>query len=206
MYCNPESKIVFIHIPRNGGLTLGGQLAKLHNYKVNSKRNANHTVWNSNGEHRDIGLHTKLSSVRILAREIGVDVESFFKFCIVRNPYTKTQSVWRWCNQHKRTAERKGWTRIEDMLEYIEKNPGEKVHWQPQSEWTHPMGEEESFTKIYRNEQYEEMLKDLNARGFAVAVREGSNGTHKGNNDQLNEFSRRWIEKLYAKDFELLEY
>lgn len=205
MYCNPEHKILFVHIPRNGGLTLGSQLASLFPTQGRQGRGPNHSVWHK-GEHFDIGLHTKLDMIRQLARRLNFDIDSFFKFCIVRNPYTKCQSVWRWCNQYKQTARRKGWTRIEDMLEYIEQHPGEKVHWQPQTNWTHPEGHLESFTKIYRNESYSEMLKDLNQRGFAVTVREGSNGTRKNDSDQLNEFSRRWIEKLYRKDFELLEY
>lgn len=179
MYLNLKHKIAFIHIPRTGGLGLTASLIKKH----------------GRGDRIEIGRHCNLVSLKQKAPQI----DECFKFCVVRNPYSKLQSVWRWCNQYKKTARLYGWKRIEDMLEFIEKNPQGKIHWFPQTFFTHTDNQEQSFTKIYRNETYSDMLKEL---GLDVPI--GSNGT-KGK-EQLNDFSKKWIEKLYQKDFELLNY
>lgn len=179
MYLNVKNKIAFIHIPRNGGLGLTRALNRKH----------------GPGESIDIGRHCNLPSLK---HKVG-ELDDYFKFCIVRNPYSKLQSVWLWCNQYKKTAKLYNWKRIEDMLEFIEHHPKGKVHWFPQTFFTHTDGVTQNFNKIYRNEKYDEMLRELD-----LFVPKGSNGT--GNKEPLNYFSKKWIEKLYQKDFELLNY
>lgn len=179
MYLNVKHKIAFIHIPRTGGLGFTHSLTQKYGGR----------------DRASVGRHCTLLQLRDKVPE----VDRCFKFCMVRNPYSRIKSVWQWCNQHKKTAARQKWTRIEDMLEFIEQHPKGKIHWFPQTFFTHIDGAPQHFDKIYRNENYDEMLND-----FEVKVAKRSNGTV--GKLKLNDFSKRWIEKLYRDDFELLKY
>ena len=193
MILSHQHKIIYIHIPRTGGSWLSYKLLHYENNYHGSGRE----MYSIEGKKLPFGRHTKLENIYNQSDTIGINPDTYFKFVVVRHPFTRFMSAWRYFTKYMMTAQRNNLHNTEDLMDWIE-NGSTKLHIQPQANWY-----DKRFDKIVRFEDIESFdLKDI-IPNWQIKNDKIAKTVY---NYELSVGVKKRIEKFYAKDFELFDY
>ena len=210
MICD-NKKIIFIHIPKTAGTSIEYNL-----FKPQSERTKNdlwggfvdkwHNIYQSGGLQHLTALLVKY--------DIGNEkFKSYFKFCVVRNPYDKAISAYHYMIQKRNDImQYYGFFEEPSFLNYL-KRIAEKHHVQsmPQHKFIFDENEKSMIDFIMKYENLETDYKilckliDVNykpLRHFGNSKRERNINNFLKNNKGSIEL----INVIYSKDFDLLGY
>ena len=109
---NTQDKLLFIHVPKTAGCSAVAALTGDHYFggSLLGKCHATHIKNNDGviGRWRFIGARTH-SSFRMYkkwAHETGEDLDTYFKFTMIRNPWEQVVSYWKYRNMVNGTSYR----------------------------------------------------------------------------------------------------
>ena len=89
-----SKKLIFIHIYKTGGSSMTKLLAPYITQDFRSKQTkTTGDRWQSTW-HFDQNQHSKFSDVLPRIEKLGINVDEYFKFVFVRNPYSWILSIW----------------------------------------------------------------------------------------------------------------
>lgn len=204
MQVDSESKIIFVHIPRTGGSwftyawpshTGEGKIA------VEGKKLTNF----ENGKSVSTGRHGRLSGVKEKLNAIDYDYSDHKIITMVREPFDRVASAWVWFSQVKGTAQKHGWTSIDDMLDEYESGVV-RANYLPQTHWLEE--QDAVWDRIFR-------FEDVLGSSMVVKKEFPLFNKHKKNNNltrlgtirsrMLSEKQKDRIRILYKDDFRYLE-
>lgn len=196
-------KLVFIHIPKNSGTEMTKKLKKTY-------KDAE-LLRDCEKEGVNIGIDKMHLYYDVIDSFIPRNVlNSYTKFCIVRNPYNKIYSAWKFVH------ERHGHSNINDFIKYkLDKDfiygkelipMDARVHYRPQFTFVYDDRKTKFADFIIRYENLNEDISKMNEEyGIAVPLYDNGN-TQKSYVKFLNEDSIKKINDLYRQDFELFDY
>ena len=196
MFLSHTFKLCFVHIPRSGGSWLTYKIRDLD--KTNKGKG--HEVLLINDVHPkyvQIGRHTTLERIYEVS---DANLDSYFKFCVSRHPYTRFQSAWDYLSNTMETARRQKLKDWYDMMSWIE-DGARKQHTNLQTDWY-----DKRFDSIFKFENIEK----VNLKKFAplmVNFSKRSNPIVKTtNHSELKDDLKERIYKHYIKDFQMFDY
>ena len=197
-----KNKFIFIHIPKNSGTAMTNELQKT--YKDTK------LLVKCERQGINIGIDKMHLYCDVIDKFISRDIlDSYFKFCIIRNPYNKIYSSWNFIK------ERHGYNNVNDFIKYKldeefiygeEIIPGDaRVHYRPQ--FTFVYNKNNKFADyIIRYENLNEDILKMNQQ-YELNIPLYDNGnTQKSYINFLNKESIMKINNLYKRDFELFNY
>ena len=198
-----KNKFIFIHIPKNSGTTMTKELQKVY-------KNTQLLI-NCEREGMNNGIDKMHLYYDVIDNFISKNVlESYFKFCIVRNPYNKIYSAWNFIKK------RHGYINVNDFIKYKlnkefiygkELIPGDaRVHYRPQFTFVYDNKNNKFADFIIRYENLNEDISKMNEKyGLNIKLYDDGN-SQKSYINILNKESISKINTLYKKDFELFNY
>ena len=193
MMLSLEHKTLFIHIPRTGGSWLTHKMwdfetakspAEYHNFmKMGTKK---------------AGTHTTLA--HIYNSYPDLDLDSFYKFTIVRHPYQRIQSAYAYFKHNTKTLARHKIKSLEDMMTWIE-NGSSKQHILPQSKW-----QDDRFDEIVKFETLEQFDPYPHIFLNKAWHDEKLTKIKKHQYKELDRELKQRVYKHYKSDFKLFDY
>lgn len=202
MLINDNPKFIFIHIPKNSGTAMSENLLKVY-------KQAKQLKWvdPSNGLDK-MHLYYNVQN-KYIPKEI---INTSFKFCIVRNPYTKL------CSAYYYLKNRFKYQNINDFVKNhldedfifgreLEKNDA-RVHFRPQYTFVYDKFLEKRVDFVIKYENLNEDIEYINEK-FGLKI--PCYGEENKYNDldiikNLDRDSIKIINNLYARDFEYFNY
>jgi hypothetical protein len=197
-----EAKFIFIHIPKNSGTSMSNELIK--KYKNSQLIMSCERTGNNIGIDK---MHLYYDTIyNFIPKNI---VDTYIKFCIIRNPYNKLYSAWFFIK------ERHGYNNVNDFIKYKldeqfiygkELIPGDaRVHYRPQFTFIYDSNGYIYVDYIIRYENLNDDIKLLNYY-YNLSIPEYGNNTNKDYTQLFNKESIKKINILYRKDFILFNY
>ena len=209
MIIDDINKFIFIHIPKNSGTKMSEILQNLY-------KNSKILMWVDKKTGID-RMHIHQDAIKQYISSEKID--TYFKFCIVRNPYERIYSAW---NSIKN---RYPYDNINDFIKFHltekfifgkELVPMDcRVHYRPQYTFIYDDNLNYSVDFVIKYEKLNEDIRQINLLyGFGTSKNIfKKNITLYGENYQnpryisnFNQESILKINELYDKDFELLQY
>lgn len=202
------NKFIFIHIPKNSGTEMTKQLRKTY------KNTETLVGVDFSGDLKNRGIDKMHLYYDVIDRYISIDkFDNYFKFCIIRNPYNKIYSAWRYICKGRRRQYNND---VNDFIKYKlteefmygrQSNPrDERVHYRPQYTFLYDNKNNKYADFVIRYESLNEDISKMNEQ-FDLKIPLYDNGnTNKSYIKHLNKESIQKINSLYKKDFELLNY
>lgn len=200
---NHQNKFVFIHIPKTGGTALseilleGGasSIEPNEEYKIGHRKNQTlcHMTYKE------------------LYEDLNINLQDYYKFTIVRNPWDRAVSLWAYRFKKKGISfvrylhyvENKD-LKILDKI-FINYHIGQAMI-RPQSDYVLINGEIK-LDKIYRFENYEEEINSLREKlNIKKEIVKINSSTHEHYSEYYNKKTIRQIERIYSQDIELFNY
>ncbi|WP_019503959.1 sulfotransferase family protein [Pleurocapsa sp. PCC 7319] len=89
-----QKKIIYVHIYKTGGSSITKLLLPHITEKYRSKNPKTAGINWQKTWHIDNRMHSKFSDALPFVDELNIDLEEYFKFTFVRNPYSWVLSVW----------------------------------------------------------------------------------------------------------------
>jgi hypothetical protein len=197
-----KKKFIFIHIPKNSGTTMSNEIHKIYNDSKLLKF--------VEREGPNIGIDKMHLYNEVIDIFIPKNIlDTYFKFCIIRNPYNKLYSAWNFIkNRH-------GYENVNDFIKYklnekfiygLEINPGDaRVHYRPQFTFVYNKNDNKYVDFIIKYENLNNDIRILNNK-FDLNIPEYDNNIEKNYIKFFNRESIEIINKLYKKDFILFNY
>lgn len=196
-----EKSFIFIHIPKSSGTEMSAQLLKTYNCNLLQQVDPK------------TGLDKMHLHQDVIDKYISPDIlSSFFKFCIVRNPYERLYSAWYFIK------DRHGYDNVNDFIkeklskEFIfgkEMFPGDaRVHYRPQYTFIYSDDGEIKVDLILRYESLNEDIAKMNKKtGLKIPEYGKFERYSKAKYTPLfNKDSIKKINDLYREDFYFLGY
>lgn len=90
-----SEKILFIHIPKTGGTTIGNILHPNQKSLLPSNGLGKTYMDVLKGPQFHFGEHETFQYYKNIVESMDMDISSFFVFCFVRNPYSRLYSTWK---------------------------------------------------------------------------------------------------------------
>ena len=193
-----KKKIIFIHIPKNSGMEMSSTIQKIY---PESK-----ILMFVERKGPNIGIDQMHLYNEVIDTFISKDIlDTYIKFCIIRNPYNRLYSAW---NLLKNRYE---YENVNDFIKYkLDENfiygkelvPGDaRVHYRPQFTFVYDKNDNKYVDFIIKYENLNNDIKKLN-NTFDLNISEyGNNNTDKDYIQLFNKESIEKINKLYKKDF-----
>ncbi len=184
-----------MHIPLSGGKWL---TYKIRDLDRKNKGSGTEVLLTGNVHPRyvQVGRHTTLDHIYKVSNE---NLNSYFKFCISRHPYTRFQSAWNYFTNTILTAKRAKLKNWYDMMSWIE-DGSPKQHILPQVNWY-----DKKFDRIFKFEDIEK----IDLKKFAPLMTRFSKRSHpivKTKHNELEDDLKERIYKHYIKDFQTFDY
>ena len=210
-------KVIFIHIPKCAGTSIENVLI---DYKLDKKTfKADIHKWWGNLNTVNGKYELDHSTFAYLANNCKNYNPSFFKFCVVRNPYSRLVSEYHYCKKRcsrfvKNLTDFKSFIYfIRDKFEVIlnneEKNHFIISHYLPQYKFIYIDGKctMDYIIKFERlDKDWEIVCKKLNIKRKLVNEGKYSSGKKYDYNDYYDDELRNIVYNLYKEDFELFNY
>lgn len=160
----PGPRILFIHIPKTGGTSIVNMLSEIFEYK----------------ERFIPGVDRKQKNAHLTAKELksilgDLEFDNWYKFCFVRNPYSRMVSCWKHLTRYKekiynyyRYEHNKDPVLVEQIWQREKKKTFKKwvesmdisnpyrrpIHVSPQSEWVFDESKNPLVDDIYYFEDF----------------------------------------------------
>lgn len=190
-----ENRCIFVHIPKAAGISVGYALFGRHT-----------------------GNHLSVSDYQtVFSRK---EFEAFFKFAIVRNPWDRLLSAYRFLKKGGRNEGDRRWAErhlaeFDDFQEFVMKwvsteNVRKGVHFKPQCDFIQVPGDDQlQIDYLGRFESLESDFQHICERLGVDAVLRHSNRSTQSNRDFRQQYDDRMIQivaDVYRKDIEVLGY
>lgn len=194
-----EKKYIFVHIPKTGGTKIEKELFNC----INNINKGYGVVNNKAMQHYSI-----IEIINYLNKKFKIeynDINNFYKFTIVRNPYTRFISEYYWPGNQYGYYKNKT---IDEFINVIENklnnnsfndNDYEDHHYQ-QYKYIYDDNNKICVNEIFKFENFDKIINKFNLSNKII---------HKcsvNNKLELNEEQKNRIYKMYEKDFELFNY
>ena len=160
-------------------------------YSPNTYKGIGAEVFTDTEKH-DVGRHTTLSNIYNYC-----DVDPYYKFTVVRNPYTRFISTWVYFTRYMDTAKRANLKSPSQLMDWIE-NKNTKQHVLPQAHW-----HDKRFNHVYK-------FEDLKLLNLSKWIPRWNNKKGKiaptQHTIKLKDNLKQRIFNFYRDDFELFGY
>jgi hypothetical protein len=214
---NSSKKFVFVHVPKAAGTSVTNALSKYTTYQ-DLEIGGTHfgeQIQPAYKKRFGIGKHTPASGIREVIGQGAWD--SMFKFSIVRNPYERVISTYKFLNKWEGTPEefKKQLAKFNDINDYIlsdmwEERDGPDFIFKPQTFWLTDINDRSKLIVDFVG-KLEALDEDL-AR--IVSKIEGSKAEmvtapqlNKTEGDfKLSSEAIEKINRVYARDFNFFDY
>jgi hypothetical protein len=213
---NKTHRFIFIHIPKTGGTSVKEQLRQ---YRTASDLYINHPADTQGfASARAVKIRKHSSAIEVRTALGAAEFSRFFKFCAVRNPFSRTISLFRFLKFNFRAWPRSDVMEKMDSLEefvaspiFRSRGPGGIIS--PQVHWLVDESGANCMDFIVRTETIEHDFRQIKAR---LGLPEAAAPLLKRNQSkgEAEEFAAELvsgtvvdaIRSRYAADFRLLEY
>ena len=212
----------FVHIPKNAGTSIENSVLK-HNIKWGfrdwTKKEHNKFIENSWNSFKKKGKWWNISTNNTYKNnkgcypwhappdELGRDIykKDDDLFCVVRNPYNKIISAYKYSYGKKATKEGLNKFIKEKLSDFNKNERWNGCHILPQYKYTHGNIKCEHILKF---ENLDNDFDKLNKKHQILNIKLDKNNKSKSklNIDDLTQESKDLIYKVYKKDFELFGY
>jgi len=202
-----ELKAIFIHIPKTGG---GSSIEEM--IWPMEKGRSETQLWMGfkdayHNEFQTGGLqHLRAEQVRhVLGDEV---FSSYFKFSIVRNPWDKALSQYRYMASRPDLMNFIGMHEGDCFKRYLERiQTKEHVQWMPQHKFLLNAAGDVLVDYIGRFEVFEQAVKEATRRiGLSCDQVPHVNASHSVGTDVLDQESHEQVAELYKEDIALFGY
>ena len=183
-----------MHIPLTGGSWLTYKIRDLDVNNVGTGREVL-LVKQRHPRYVQVGRHTTLDHIYEVSDE---NLNSYFKFCISRHPYTRFQSAWNYFTNVMEVAKRAKLKNQYDMMSWIE-DGALKQHILPQVNWYDKL-----YDKIFKFEIIEQV--DFSEFSLWTSYDKNSNSIERTEYQELEDGLKERIYKHYIKDFQTFDY
>lgn len=200
MIINDNNKFIFVHIPKNSGTAMSDVICKEYPNSILLKEVDTKTGLDKMHLHQDV-----------ISQYINQDkLDTYFIFCIIRNPYEKMYSAWSFIKN------RFPYKNVNDFIKFhitnefifgreLIKNDA-RVHYRPQHTFIFNEKSEKMVNFIIRYETLNNDIKIMNEFHNLNIKEYGKNHTRQKHIRKLNSESILKINDLYDEDFRLLSY
>jgi len=206
-----RKKIIFIHIPKTGGTSVSDSLF------VPRSRRTTKDLWMGQDQRTlknkyQTGGLQHLYAKNILL-EVGKEVFSeYFKFCFVRNPWSKLVSQYHWTLQSPRLMKRINIGPDSSFEKYLDNLIISQPHvqWEPQNKFIY---DDQGTSIINFIGRYEKLQQDFDVVCDTIGAKHRKLSHAKNNSrgrkhytDFYNKKTRKIVEEKYRKDIECFGY
>lgn len=210
MLISHRHRFIFVHVPKNAGISIGEALAPFGDVPPRTpfRRALSKLPVPENPHKASFGLH---ASARWAKMKLPAEVfDGYLKFAVIRNPYDRAVSLYHFLTQkesHHRHATVKDMT-FHRFLEHV----GEK-HWRHDETQLRCVGDRSGRILLDRILRFETLDRDFAALaaelGLPGAPRLPRSNTseHGAHTEYLDDpKTRALLERLFAVDFEAFGY
>ncbi len=196
VWCHTR-KLLFIHVPKTGGSTIEHRLKLYKKVKCG---------WGFK-DGKAMQHYTYKDYIKIL----GIDkYKKYFKFTVSRNPYSRLVSEYNWCVIPG--IGKKGGQTMDEFIETCKEIVDNKLfddgiyhdHFIPQHMFMFDDNNKKRVNKIFRMENYGE-IDDFLEKRYNIKNK-SEHGRQDYDKIELTKEQKMKVYKIYAKDFELLNY
>lgn len=214
---NSSKKFVFVHVPKAAGTSVTNALSKYTTYQ-DLEIGGTHfgeQIQPAYKKRFGIGKHTPASGIREV---IGQDAwDSMFKFSIVRNPYERVISTYKFLNKWQGTPEefKKLLAKFNDINDYIlsdmwEESDGPDFIFKPQTFWLTDINDRSKLIVDFvgKLETLDQDLAHIMSKieGHNIEA-EAAPQLNKTEGDfELSDESIEKINRVYVRDFDFWGY
>lgn len=195
-----KRKIIFIHIPKTGGTTI-------ENYMKTIDKPI---FYGGYGKLKNIIFqHLNYKNyIKFFGKE---EYNKFIKFSIVRNPYDRLISEYYWSKLNIGFKSNKTFDYFLNQVEDIVTNRKYNLtihhnHFIPQYEFICDSNNNIVVDKLFKFEEFNEILKFLNEKKYNTKKEKNLNVSKNKEKIILNNNQKKKIYELYKKDFEIFKY
>ena len=197
MVYSHNKKIIFVHIPKCGGTTIErafGLLNPNNGYGINKGKAMQHYIWKHYKNELD-----------------GNIFNNYFKFSIVRNPYTRFISEYYWCVTPK--VGHKGKQSIDNFISYCKKivdrgQYNETIyhdHFMPQYLYIYDDKNNLKVNKLFKFENYPVIHKFMLDK-YNIKTAHHGKGSYGKEKIILTKSQKERIYNIYKQDFIIFNY
>lgn len=211
MPINDKYKVVFVHIPKNGGTTIEyllGMHGELDTVGIAPYKNqvTNEFLF---------GAGSQEFTAKEIERTIGQEkFASYTSFCIARNPYSRLVSYVAWALQYRphatdgKLSKIEFSDKVEKMFRAFEDSGFDDLYLKPQWHYAFDEGQNLLVDKVLKFEEFDKVLSFV---GDLAKIDVKSNehrmpSNHHSYKHYFEPFTLEMIHKMYKLDFELFDY
>ena len=193
---NHKHKFIFIHIPKTAGHSIERAFGAW-----TGKDKINYGIGMDSIRRRPI-QHYNLAQLERYNFISPTENSTYFKFCFVRNPYSRIVSAWKYLKVQK-------WSKVSEDTSFKKfvKKYKKNLHAKTHCHWTHTNGVKNiDFIGRFENLQ-EDFNVICNKIGIPTKKLPHINKTnHKHYTEYYDDETREIVAKKYAKDIEYFGY
>jgi hypothetical protein len=214
---NSSKKFVFVHVPKAAGTSVTNALSKYTTYQ-DLEMGGTHfgeQIQPAYKKRFGIGKHTPASGIREV---IGQDAwDSMFKFSIVRNPYERVISTYKFLNKWEGTPEefKKQLAKFNDINDYIlsdmwEESDGPDFIFKPQTFWLTDINDRSKLIVDFvgkletLDQDLAHIVSKIEGRDIEAETAPQLNKTE--GDFELSDKAIEKINRVYSRDFGFWEY